>query len=289
MICLLLVSILWAPSFGIINRYLAGLDPVFVAFARLLIAFAIFAPFIRIKGLKPLLALWLMFIGAVQFGVMYVTYIYSYQFLEGHQVALYTIFTPLYVTLFNDLLDRRLRWKMLACAVLATVGAFIVLQGNLHDFDLRKGFLIVQISNLCFACGQVLYKRIMSRHSEIKDRHIFGILYLGAVLVAGAASSLFVDWTSLTLNRNEIITLVYLGILASGICFFLWNFGAKKTDAGTLAVFNNLKVPLAVACALALFGEKGDVPPLLLGGGIIVAALLLNEYAVRRDSRKSSV
>ena len=45
-------------------------------------------------------------IGVVQFGLMYITYIYSYQFLESFEIAIFTIFTPIYVTLINDLTVR---------------------------------------------------------------------------------------------------------------------------------------------------------------------------------------
>ena len=44
--------------------------------------------------------------------------------------------------------------------------------------------------------------------------------------------------------------LVYLGIVASGIGFFLWNAGARRSAPGVLAVGNNLKIPLAAAVFL---------------------------------------
>ena len=286
MINLFIVSILWAPSFGLIEEYLTGLDPNFVALVRIFISFIVFLPFIRLARIKATLVVYLMFIGAIQFGVMYVTYIQSFRYLDAHEVALYTIFTPLYVTLFNDLLDMRHRWTMFGCALLAFLGGFIVLRGDIGDMDLTKGFGLMQISNLCFACGQVLYKRALYRHPEIEDRQIFGILYLGALMVTGTASAFTTKWPTLMLNRNEILTLLYLGILASGICFFLWNAGARRVHAGTLAVFNNLKVPLAVACALLIFKESGDVTTLAIGGGLILTAIHLNERAVKREERE---
>ncbi|MCB0265532.1 MAG: EamA family transporter, partial [Calditrichaeota bacterium] len=92
-------------------------------------------------------------------------------------------------------------------------------------------------------------------------------------------------------NATQIWTLLYLGILASGVCFFLWNFGARQVNAGSLAVANNLKVPLGVAAALLFFGESADVPRLLIGGGIILAALLANEkrQSIRKISKRAAV
>ena len=55
------------------------------------------------------LSLRLLAIGALQYGVMYITYIASFRFLKAYEVALFTIFTPIYVTLFNDLFARRFK------------------------------------------------------------------------------------------------------------------------------------------------------------------------------------
>ncbi|MFM7261548.1 MAG: hypothetical protein ACKO3W_13190, partial [bacterium] len=50
------------------------------------------------------------------------------------------------------------------------------------------------------------------------------------------------------LTTPQWLTLIYLGVGASGVGFFLWNVGATKVAPATLAVMNNAKVPLGVAC-----------------------------------------
>lgn len=282
MFYLLSVSFIWAFSFGLIKGNLTGLDSGLVAFIRIFIAFVVFVPFIRIKRVDVAASLKLMLVGAVQFGVMYVTYIYSYQFLQAHQVALYTIFTPLYVTLINDLLDRKIRSRFLLTSLLAIIGAYIIIKTDVNRIEIKTGFLLLQISNLCFAFGQVLYKRTMAQAPGVRDVHVFGLLYLGAVLVTGAYAGFTTDFASLSFNATQTWTLVYLGILASGLGFFLWNVGARKTRTSTLAIFNNLKIPLAVACSIIFFQEEGNVQKLLIGGGFMVGALFLNDYFNRK-------
>jgi len=78
------------------------------------------------------------------------------------------------------------------------------------------------------------------------------------------------------LDLKQAGTLLYLGVLASGLCFFWWNKGAVLTNAGTLAVFNNLKIPLAVAVSLLVFGESTDLPRLILGGGLMIFAIWIS-------------
>lgn len=284
MLYLWIVSLLWAFSFGLIKGQLTGLDASFVAFARLLLAGLAFLPFLRLRGVERRLAVRLALIGAVQYGLMYVTYIYSFRFLKAYEVALFTIFTPLYVTLINDAYHRRLNWFSLLATILAVVGTAIVQQANLLSPDLTRGFLIVQISNLCFALGQVAYREVMRPHPQIKDGQIFGLLYLGGTLAAGFPALFTTPWASLSLLPNQVLTLLYLGVVASAVGFFLWNVGARKVNAGTLAIFNDLKIPLAVAVSLLFFGEQADLPRLLIGGSVVLTALLLNEWNVRRRS-----
>ena len=107
------------------------------------------------------------------------------------------------------------------------------------------------------------------------------MLYLGAAAVTLLATVIFTPLNVLTLSTRQIWTLLYLGIFASGICFFLWNLGARKVDAGALAIFNDFKIPLAVAISLLIFGEQTNLINLLLGGLIVVASLVVNEILHR--------
>jgi drug/metabolite transporter (DMT)-like permease len=80
-----------------------------------------------------------------------------------------------------------------------------------------------------------------------------------------------------------VLTLIYLGAIASGLGFFLWNSGARQVNTGALAIFNNLKIPLAVVVSLVFFGEQANPVALLIGGSIVLLALWLNEHSIRRQ------
>lgn len=278
MIYLIIVSVIWALSFGLIKGNLHGIDSSFVAFARLFISFLFFAVFLRIKKFSLSQIVNLLIIGAIQFGLMYIFYIYSYNYLNAWQIALFTIFTPLYVTIINDLLNHRFNLKFLIAAVFSIIGAAIIVFNSGQSLQLQIGFILMQISNICFALGQIFYKRIRNAFSNINDTHLFAWLYCGALIVSGLNSFFITDYGNLQLTSLQIYTLIYLGILASGICFFLWNYGATKVNAGSLAVFNNLKVPLGVAASIFIFGENGDLLRMIGGGTIIVFALYISEY-----------
>ena len=280
MLYLFIASVLWAPSFGLIKYNLAGLDSNFIAWARLLVSFLVFVPFLRPGAVAGKLAGKLVALGAIQYGLMYMSYTCSFQFLSAHQVALFTIFTPLYVTLIHDLLDRKFHRVFLLTALLAVAGTAIIVYSEIGEVlqTTLIGFLIVQISNICFAIGQVYYRKLMGPNRGVRDRDVFAWLYLGAVLSTVLPACLTTGGFRLCLSGDQILTLLYLGIVPSGIGFFLWNVGAVRTNAGTLAVFNNAKIPLAIMCALVVFGEHVQSPwRLATGAAVILAAVTMNE------------
>jgi drug/metabolite transporter (DMT)-like permease len=279
---LLITSFIWAFSFGLIKKYLVGLDSGFVAATRLGLALLVFAPFLRLKGVKANSALKLILVGFFQFGVMYVAYIQSFKYLQSFQVALFTIFTPLWVTLVNDLLEKRLHPRFLITAGLVVLGTGVIAFKGFGQQVLLTGFILVQLSNLCFAAGQIAYTRIMKALPDRRDRELFGLTYMGGFLAAGLSALFSVRWQALTVTGAQISILFYLGLLASALGFFLWNLGARQVNAGLLAVMNNLKVPLGVACSLIFFGEQTDLLRLFLGGLIILAAFWLNEAWAKR-------
>lgn len=282
MFYLLIVSLIWAFSFGLIKGQLVGLDANFVAAVRLGLSLLVFLPFLRLRGINRSLGLRLALTGAVQYGLMYVAYIYAFRYLQAYEVALFTIFTPLYVTLVNDAFRRRLHLVSLLATVLAIAGTAIVQQANLLRPELARGFLIVQASNLCFAAGQVYYKELLRDKPAVRDLPLFGLLYLGGLAAAGIPALFTTPWASLALSGTQALTLLYLGVISSGLGFFLWNVGARRVNAGALAIFNNMKIPLAVAVSLVIFGEQADLPRLLIGGVVMLAALALNEWSARR-------
>ncbi|MES2694636.1 MAG: EamA family transporter [Verrucomicrobiota bacterium] len=263
MLCLVLVSLVWAFSFGLTKGNLVGLDSAFISAARLSLALLVFLPFLRLRGLSVATGFKLTAIGAVQFGLMYLALNESYRYLQAYEVVLFTITTPILVTLFADALDRTFRWRALAAAVLAVLGAAFIAYRSAELKLTLTGVVLVQLSNAAFALGQVAYRRLRQRETALRDRDVFGLLYLGASVLTLAVMFTRVDITTLSLTTKQLWTLLYLGVLASGLCFFLWNVGATQVGSGTLAVMNNAKAPLGVACSLLFFGETAPLLPLI--------------------------
>lgn len=281
MLYLVTVSLIWAFSFGLIKGHLTTIDPSLVAALRLVLAWLVFLPFARLRHCPYTTRALLLCIGAIQYGLMYTCYTASFAYLQAYQVALFTIFTPIFVTVINDLFSLRFHRRFFNMSLLAVAGTAIVLYRDFNSAEFHIGFALLQGANLCFAFGQVAYCKLM-RTRPLSDRNVFSLLYLGgfaATLPMLMQSGGWQDLARITLQ--QWLALLYLGILASGLCFFWWNYGARKVNAGVLAVSNNLKIPLAIACSALFFGEHINWVQLLTGSAIILFAFLLNTGSKR--------
>lgn len=286
MLYLLAASFAWAFSFGLIKHKLVapGIDPNFVAFARLLLSFLLFLPWLRVRGMRIRRSIVLSAVGALQYGLMYVFYTNSFRFLPSHLVALLTILTPLYAALVHDILSRRFHPLLAFTALLAVIGTALVMDPARAIRPKLAGIILVQLSNLCFAAGQMLYRQI-PLPADTRDSDGFALLYLSGSVVAAVPALISTRGALPNLSGSQALTILYLGLVPAGLCFFLWNLGARRANPGTLAVMNNAKIPLGILCSLFLFGEKTNLVRLALGGAVLVAAVALNEFCSRPQTR----
>ncbi len=282
MLYLAIVSLIWAFSFGLIGSALAGVDSYFVATLRLGCATLLFLPFLRPKSIGKRDCFRLIFYGAIQFGLMYVCYIKAFSYLPSHLVALFTVLTPVYVVLIYDARQRRFTPRYLFAALLSVLGAAIIKAKGTPSGDIWIGFGLMQLAGLAFAYGQVAYRDWKRQHKSINDRDGFALLTIGGTLCALAFSLVFTDWAALEVSASQWQALLYLGCIASGLGFFLWNKGAARSNPGTLAAFNNAVVPLAVLSSLFVFGEIENsntetLVRLALGAALIGAAVMIGQ------------
>lgn len=328
---MLAASLLWAFSFGLIKTQLAAYDPLAVALLRLALSAALFAPWLGRGGLGARDRWRAAGLGAVQFGAMYAFYIAAFGTLPAYAVAVLTTFTPLYVALLAGpfagarpggapatgtagsgerapgapaAAPGHGRLRLLGAAALAVAGAAVVVWRGFGGGAWRTGALLVQASNLCFAAGQLGYRRLAggpggpaTARAPIPAAVWHAWMYLGGAALAGLLSAVGADRTRLAFTPNAWLAIGYLGLVPTAAGFFLWNLGASRVRAGALAVANNLKIPLAVLVAWLVFGEQADYLRVAAGLAIVLLALALAERGAggqapprrarqRRDSRE---
>lgn len=282
---LLVVTLLWAFSFSLIGEYLAGrVDSDFAVLARVAIAAVIFLPFTQWRGLpRPLLVgFWLA--GALQFGITYICLYRSFAVLTVPEVLLFTVLTPIYVTLLDDALARRFNpWSLIAALV--AVGGGVIIRFDRLEGDYLLGFVLLQIANATFAAGQVLCRRLLLRYPVEQPLHrFFGHFFLGAMVLALPAFLLFGDSARLPQTAVQWGVLVWMGLFATALGMFWWVKGSVQVNAGTLAVLNELHVPAGLVVNLLIWNRDADLPRLAAGGAVILASLWISRLGRSKNS-----
>lgn len=274
---LILVTVLWAFSFSLIGQYLAGhVDSDFAVLMRVAIAAAIFVPITRWRGLPVRLLGGLWLAGALQFGVTYLCLYRSFNVLTVPEVLLFTVLTPIYVTLLDDGLARRFNpWALVAALVAVTGG--IIIRFERIEGEYLIGFLLLQLANATFAAGQVLCRQLLARYPTDQPLYrFFGHFFLGALALAIPSFLLFGDAGRLPQSFVQWGVLLWMGLFATALGMYWWVKGSTLVDAGTLAIMNELHVPAGLIVNLLIWNRDANLKKLALGGGVILASLWLN-------------
>lgn len=285
---LLIVNLIWSFSFSLIGVYLAGtVDSDFAVLARVAIAALIFLPFMRCRGLSPRLLAGFWLAGALQFGVTYLCLYRSFSVLTVPEVLLFTVLTPIYVTLLEDSLVGRLHRPALLAAVVAVLGGVLIRYQPLTG-DYLWGFLLLQLANATFAAGQVLCRRLLLWYPQSLPLHnYFGHFFLGALCLVIPSWLLFGDPARLPQTALQWGVLVWMGVFATALGMFWWVKGSVRVSAGTLAVMNELHVPLGLLVNVLIWNRDADLRRMLAGGAVILFALWLCRHVGRRPAQPS--
>jgi carboxylate/amino acid/amine transporter len=289
MITLWLVTILWAASFSLIGVYLAGqVDAYIAVFIRMLLALALLLPFLRWQALNRRLAAQLIAIGAIQIGVMYLLLYHAFLYISIAEVLLFTIFTPLYITLIDECImnRRRLPLRWWTAAVIAVLGAAIIRYQPISA-DFLHGFLLIQGANLCFALGQVAYKRVPI--GTLRDQlQVYAMFFFGAALTSALAAVTLADWSMMPTTALQWGVLLWLGLAASGIGYLAWSIASKRVNTGQLATMNNMLIPAGLLINYLFWAQDVNWLRLIIGGAVIFCAVALCSFTITQSVRSSN-
>lgn len=286
---LLIVNLIWSFSFSLIGQYLAGqVDSDFAVLARVAVAALIFLPFTVWRGLPARLAAGFWLAGALQFGITYLCLYRSFSVLTVPEVLLFTVLTPIYVTLIEDALERRFnRWALFAAAV--AVGGGILIRWQPLAGDFLWGFVLLQIANATFAAGQVLCRHLLLHHPvELPLYRFFGHFFLGALVLVLPSFLIFGNPDKLPVTAIQWGVLLWMGLFATALGLFWWVKGSVRVDAGTLAVMNELHVPLGLLVNLLIWNRDADLAKIALGGSVILLSLAINRFGRRPPALAAS-
>ena len=173
-------------------------------------------------------------------------------------------------------LKESIGWKKLAGLLLCISGVFLILcRGDvqkLFSLHFDKGDLWVLTAAFFFATYTVLVKKKPMDISPIN--FLFVIFSCGAILLTPcylweSNHSAHIVW-----DHKSIISILYLGIGASAICFMIWNVAIHKIGASRTALFGNL-IPVFTSIEAVFYLHETFTVYHVISMFLVFAGLLL--------------
>ncbi len=266
-----------AASFAVIGLAMPPLLFLAGAFGSAFLAF-LAARIIRGRPVLRMLAVPLPVLGLMVLGFLGHNgfYIAALRFAPAAQVNLISYLWPLLMVLFLAVagIARPTRLQVLG-SLLGFGGLAWFLAPDATDGS-PIGLLLALVAALCFAAYSALRSRIAGGPPDAA-----GAACGVAAIVALALHFAFAAPTAWTLDPTAILAMVLIGVGPMGLANVLWDHGVRYGDGRVLATLAYL-TPLLSTVLLVVFGLAVLTSQVVIGGGLVLAGIILSAAGARR-------
>jgi drug/metabolite transporter (DMT)-like permease len=185
--------------------------------------------------------------------------------------------SPIWVAVLSSLFGlERLQSKAWGGILLSFSGICLVTVGGGKDIGFGSGSslgdLLILAGTLVFAIYTVRSKQLLTRYSPLQFSTYTMIPGALALLVVSTPALLHQDFGGVSLAAWG--GLLYSGIFAIVIAYYVWNNGVQKLGAARTAIYNNLSPVVAMVAGVMILQEQVSLPQ-LAGAALIVVGLYL--------------
>ena len=281
-----LIVVVWGTTFVstkvLINN---GLTPIDIFVCRFALAYAL----VWIVSPKKVFAnsladeLCLAALGVTGGSLYFLAENFALSYTNTSNVSLIVCTTPIftYILLALTSKDERMNRWQIGGSLLAFAGmALVVLNGRFVLKLSPLGDVLAFAAAWSWAFYSLLMKRLMGRYSsKFINRKIFfyGLLTVAPVALAHGFTLTY----DIVLTPQVFMNLIYLGVVASMICYILWNVVLKNIGVVNASNYIYLNPVVTVITAAALINERITVFA-IIGMVMILGGLFLAERKLNR-------
>ncbi|MDA8211493.1 MAG: EamA family transporter [Clostridia bacterium] len=272
---LVMVTVIWGSTFIITKLGLAQFPPFTYLAIRFVLAFGVLMMLFGREVLQAGRRTWLAggLIGLILF-LGFATQTAGLQFTtaakSGFITGLSVVLTPIMAAL---ILKQKTMPNVLVGALLAFSGLSVLAYNPEVAAGLNLGDLLTLLCALAFACHIV----VVAKYAPNMDTGVFTTIQLGVAGVACSLMSLLLEkWPAHLITAWTWVGLVYMGVVATALVFFIQNWAQRYTTPGRAAVIFTLEPVFTAVFACFILNELLTWRS-LLGGGLILGGILIAE------------
>ena len=265
----------------------AGMHPVAIFFVRFMLAYAGIWLYIALS--RQPAKLWygwqeelvFLLLGVSGGSLYFLTENLALAYTQATNVAFLVCSAPLFTAIFTLIYRRfgkgrfvdglepvRLGWPLVGGTVLALAGmAMVVFDGARLQLSAR-GDLLAIAAALCWAVYSLFMSQMTRDHGTVTaTRKVF---FYGLLTILPFLGGYKDSFAPTILGQTAVwFNLLFLGLVASLLCFILWNLAMDKLGNVTTTNYVYLNPVFTLLSAMALLGER-----MTLLAGIGCAAIL---------------
>ena len=290
-----LATLIWSGNFIIARGIYKQIDPVSLAFYRWAVATIIIFPF-AIKRFNmewhSIKRSWHYLFWVSLTGIsLFNTFVY----IAGHYTTainlalIGTTSSPIMsIIMARIFLKERIGWMKISGLIICIAGIlFLLSKGNFKNlltlsFSFGDAWMLV--AAFCFAVYNILVRKKPSSISPVN--FLFASFFLGTILLLPFFLWEINNTPALHWNIQLTISILYLGVGASVICFFIWNISINILGAGRTALFGNLIPIFSSLEAVFILNENFSwihvISMLLVFSGLLLANLRLMKKSINK-------
>ena len=259
--------------------YNSGLTPSEIFFLRFLIAYVaiwfisprkLFADSWRDEGLMLLL-------GITGGSLFFVAENSAVGLTYVNNVSFITSTSPLITVILGIVFVKSIKatWTLITGSLIALLGVGIVIFNGSFILHLNPwGDLLALLTAVCWAVYSILMKAVSSKYSAVFiTRKIF---FYGLVTVL--PMFLIDPWTatfSMLMTPKVVLNLLFLGLIASFLCFALWTVVIARLGVMTASNYQYLN-PITTVVASAIWLSEPMTAIAYIGSALILIGVIVS-------------
>ncbi|MEX0445029.1 DMT family transporter [Xenorhabdus sp. SGI246] len=289
---LIIVSVIWGGTF-IAGRFissdtssllLATVRFILAAFVLIIIIAFSKKGFIRVNKAQMANIAMLGFFGIFVYNICF---FYGLKYIDASRASLIVAINPAVIATVSYFLFRE---KMSAIKIIGIAcclfgAGIVIIVNNLSTLLNTKGNLIGDISILGCVISWVIYSIFDKKTvNEIGALHTVAYSVIAGAVMLTITALVTNDMTPsafVSLSMNDLISLIYLGVIGSAIAYVLYYDGIGKIGATRAGVFIALN-PLTAILGGVLFLQEKFTISIFIGGIFIITGIVMTNKEIKK-------
>ena len=287
-IYLLITFVLWG-SLYVVSKYVLGKLPTFtISFCRFLLAYLFLTLVDRLTGknssggkkkkLDPGHFRYVVLIGFGGYFIAVGAQLLGTKYAGASTASLLNSMNPVTMALFGAiLLGEKLTVRKVIGLALSIAGVFAVLGGGFEGAGLSGVFLSL-FSVLFWSYISVMTRKITQEYEPLYISRlacgVAAVCYLPVAIGEVAITKAPVLQT-LGSDPSCTLSLLYMGVICTGVAYTLWNKSLSILDAGVCSAFYPIQPAVSTLLGILLLGES-ITTGFVIGSVLIVCGVLIS-------------